>query len=67
MSQFGHCPLAWICHSRALNNHTNGLHKRALSLIHNNFSSSFSELLGKDNSVKPKNIARNISPQEKQL
>ena len=38
-------------HSRTLNNHINGLHKRALSLVYNNFSSSFSELLEKDKSV----------------
>ena len=37
--------------SRTLNNHINGLHKRALSLVYNNFSSSFSELLEKDKSV----------------
>ena len=38
-------------HSRTLNNHINGLHKRALSLVYNDFSSSFSELLEKDKSV----------------
>ena len=38
-------------HSRTLNNCINGLHKRALSLVYNDFSSSFSELLEKDKSV----------------
>ena len=38
-------------HSRTLNNCINGLHKRALSLVYNDFSSSFSELLKKDKSV----------------
>ena len=38
-------------HSRTLNNHINGLHKRALSLVYNNLSSSFSKLLEKDKSV----------------
>ena len=38
-------------HSRALNNRINGLHERALSLVYNDFSSSFSELLEKDKSV----------------
>ena len=51
MSQFGYCPLVWMNHSRTLNNRINGLHKRALSLVYNDFSSSFSELLEKDKSV----------------
>ena len=51
MSQFGYCPLVWMNHSRALNNRINGLHKRALSLVYNDFSSRFSELLEKDKSV----------------
>ena len=38
-------------HSRTLNNRINELHKRALSLVYNDFSSSFSELLEKDKSV----------------
>ena len=38
-------------HSRTLNDLINGLHKRALSLVYNDFSSSFSELLEKDKSV----------------
>ena len=44
MSQFGYCPLVWMNHSRTLNNRINGLHKRALSLVCNDFLSSFSEL-----------------------
>ena len=51
MSQFGYCPLAWMNHNKILNNRINGLHKRALSLVYNFFSSSFSELLEKDKSV----------------
>ena len=51
MSQFGYCPLVWMNHSRTLNNRINGLHKRALSLVYNDFSSSFSELLEEDKSV----------------
>ena len=51
MSQFGYCPLVWMNHSRALNNRINGLHKRALSLVYNDFSSSFSKILEKDKSV----------------
>ena len=37
--------------SRTLINHINGLHKRAHSLVYNDFSSSFSELSEKDKSV----------------
>ena len=51
IAQFGYCPLVWMNHSRTLNNRINGLHKSALSLVCNNFSSSFSELLEKDKSV----------------
>ena len=51
MSQFGYCPLVWMNHSRTLNKRINGLHKRVLSLVYNDFSSSFSELLEKDKSV----------------
>ena len=51
MSQFRYCPLVWMNHSRTLNNRINGLHERALSLVYNDFSSSFSELLEKDKSV----------------
>ena len=50
MSQFGYCPLVWMNHSRTLNNHINGLHKRTLNLVYNDFSSSFSEILEKDKS-----------------
>ena len=50
-SQFGYCPLVWMKHSRTLNNCIKGLHKRALTLVYNDFSSSFSELLEKDKSV----------------
>ena len=51
MSQFGHCPLIWMNHNRTLNKRINGLHETVLSLVYNDFSSSFSELLEKDKSV----------------
>ena len=38
-------------HFTSTNNCISGLHKRALSLVYNDFSSSFSELLEKDKSV----------------
>ena len=51
MSLFVYCPLVWMIHSRALNYLINGLHKRALSLVHRDFLSSFLELLENDKSV----------------
>ena len=50
-AQFGYCPLFSMFHNRTLNNKINKLQeKRVLCLIYNNSSSSFSELLEKDNS-----------------
>ena len=50
-SQFGYCPLVWMCHTRRLNNKINILHERCLRLIYNDYQSTFQELLDKDNSV----------------
>ena len=51
MSPFGYCPLVWMNHSKTINNCINGLHKRELSLVYNDFSSSFPEFLEKGKSV----------------
>ena len=51
MSQIGFCPLVWMKRSTTLNNHINGLDKRALSSVYNNFSLSLSKLLEKDKFV----------------
>ena len=48
-SQFGYCPLAWMFHSRKLNNRINRLHERALRLVYKDVTLSFEELLRKDN------------------
>ena len=40
-----------MSHSRALNNKTNRLHERYLRIIYNDKTSTFEELLEKDNSV----------------
>ena len=50
-SQFGYCPLIWMFHSRQLNNRINRIHKRALQTVYNDKTSTFEELLTKDNSV----------------
>ena len=51
ISQFGYCPLVWMFHSRGLNNKINSLHERALRITYGDRSSSFEDLLKKDNSV----------------
>ena len=51
MSQFSYCPLIWMCHSRDINTQINKLHERDLTLVYNDKSSSFWELLKRDNSV----------------
>ena len=50
-SQFGYCTLIWMFHSRALNNKISSIHERALRITYNDRTSTFEELLNKDNSV----------------
>ena len=50
-SQFSHCPLIWMFHSRRLNNKINSIHERALRITCQDNTSTFQELLNKDNSV----------------
>ena len=49
--QFSYCPLIWMFHSRGLNSKINLIHERALRITYNDKSSTFQELLDKDNSV----------------
>ena len=49
--QFGYCPLIWMFHSRRLNNEINRIHERALRITCKDRSSTFQELVEKDNSV----------------
>ena len=56
-SQFGYCPLVWIFHSRSLNNKINLINERALRITFNDKSSSFQNLLEKDNK-----FLRGLSP-----
>ena len=51
MSQYGYWPLVWTNRSKSLNDRINTLHERTLPLVYNNFTSSFTELLKKDNLV----------------
>ena len=50
-SQFNYCPLVWMFCSKEANNETEKLHKRALQIIHDDFSSSYDHLRMKDNSA----------------
>ena len=51
ISQFQYCPLAWMFHSRHLNNKINKIHERALRIAYKDYESSFSTLLERDTSV----------------
>ena len=59
-SQFSHCPLMLMCHSRSNNSKISMLHKRCLRIIYNDKQSSFTDLLNKDSSasVQIRNIQR---------
>ena len=50
-SQFGYCPLVWMCHSKGLNNRINKIQERALRIVYDDQISSFDDLLIKDKSV----------------
>ena len=50
-SQFGYCPLVWMCHNRANNSKINRLHEPCLQIIHSDKQSLFETLLEKDGSV----------------
>ena len=50
-AQFGYYQLIWMFHSRELNRKINHIHERALRIVYRDSSSSFTELLKKDNSV----------------
>ena len=43
-SHSSYCPIVWMFHSRMLNERSNHINKRALRIVHKNFSSSFQEL-----------------------
>ena len=50
--QFSYAPVVWMFHSRKLNNRINHIHERALRLVYKDYTSSFDELLLKDNSFR---------------
>ena len=50
-SQFGYCLLIWMLHSRRLNNKINRIRESTLRITIKDKSSTFLELLEKDNSA----------------
>ena len=50
-SQFGCCPLGWMCCDRSCNNRINHLYERALRIVYNDNVTSFEELWQRDQSV----------------
>ena len=54
-SQFGYCPLVWMCHSRTNNGKINRLHEHCLWVIYSDKQSSFETLLEKGGSVSVHN------------
>ncbi len=46
-SQFGYCPIVWLCHGKVAEKKINSIQKRALRAVYNDFNSSFHELLKK--------------------
>ena len=50
-SQFGHCLLVWMFHSRKLNNRINNIHERILRIVFRDYESTFQQLLKQNKSV----------------
>ena len=50
-SQFSYCPLLWMFCSRELNRKINHIHEKGLRLVYQDYTTSFKDLLAKDESV----------------
>ena len=50
-SQFSYCPLIWMFCSRKMNRRINYIHEKALRLVYEDYTSSFTKLLERDKSV----------------
>ena len=50
-STFNCCPLIWMFCGRTANNRINQLHKRALRVLHNDYTATFEDLLEKSEEV----------------
>ena len=49
--EISYCPLIWMFHSRRLNNKINSTHEKALMNTYQDNTSTFQELINKDNYV----------------
>ena len=63
-SEFGYDPLVWMFHSRKLKSQVNKLHERALWIFIQDYASSFTKLLEKDNSTTIHNRNIQLLPTE---
>ena len=52
LCHFKYCPLIWMFSSRASNNAIKRVHKRALRVVHSNFSLSYGTVLNRTNTVQ---------------
>ena len=50
-SQFSYCPLIWMLSSRQMNDKINHIQERALRLVYSDYTTSFGDLLIRDESV----------------
>ena len=63
ISQFDYCHLAWMCHSRLMNNKINRQHDECLRIVYSDKTFSFEELLDKDEYVTEMfKVYKNLSP-----
>ena len=51
ISHFSYWPIVWIFHNRRLNNDINNIGEKALRIIYQNYATSFTDLLARDNSL----------------
>ena len=51
VSHFPYCPIAWMFHSRWLNNRINNINERVLRIVYQDYETSFTDLLAKDISL----------------
>ena len=49
-SQFKYCPLVWMFYGRNVNDKINKLHERSLRMVYDDYTTTFEELLERDNS-----------------
>ena len=51
LTNFNYCPLIWMLCGKTTNNKVNSVHKRALRVLLNDYTSSFEELLHRNGEV----------------